>query len=137
MHAKEKGNMGEAVVTMDLISKGFHVFTEIGDISKIDLIAEKDHKLYKIQVKTRTSSYGAIKIRLDKRGPNYVYYYKNYDVDVFAYYSLNENILIYIPFSYFEKIGKQRFSVRLTERKTKNPHIRKEIFYTDFLEFPY
>ena len=53
LHKKNKGSIGELKVAADLITKGFSVFTELGDNSKVDLIAIENstYKTYKIQVK--------------------------------------------------------------------------------------
>ena len=87
LHAKIKGNIGEAIIAADLMKLGYSVFTEMGDNSRIDLIAAKDNDLIKIQVKSRKSNdVGAVEISNRKAGPNYRYKYQPDDVDVFAIY---------------------------------------------------
>ena len=56
LHSKIKGGLGISAVCRDLISKGIPVFSEVFcDLSDIDIIAEYEGNLYKIQVKTFSS----------------------------------------------------------------------------------
>ena len=96
LHAKMKGTLGELKVTSELIKKGYAVFTEVGDLSRIDLIAWKDDKLIKIQVKSLASKNGSIEIHNYKSGPNYRYKYTKEDVDIFAIYSPELDEVFYI-----------------------------------------
>lgn len=50
MHAKIKGNIGQFATCLVLSTMGFSVFTEEGDISKIDIIAEKTTNLFVFSV---------------------------------------------------------------------------------------
>ncbi len=91
MHSKQKGNIGFTATVLSLQKEGFNVFSEIGDYSKIDLIAEKNGKLIRVQVKytdhgKRDS--GTFHLTLVKSGPNgYRYTYKPSDLDWFAVYN--------------------------------------------------
>lgn len=96
MHSKIKGNIGEFAVAKHLAEKGYSVFREIGDLSKIDLIAEKDSKLIRIQVKAITEKNGKIDVYSKKSGPNYSFSYKEDMVDVFAIYVLNHNFVFFV-----------------------------------------
>jgi hypothetical protein len=97
MHNKNKGTLGELAVAKDLSCKGYGVFKEFGDLSKIDLIAEKDGKLIRIQVKCRTVYRGAVEVDTRKSGPGgYSYRYDKNQVDVFAVYVPSEDKIAYI-----------------------------------------
>lgn len=88
MHSKQKGNIGSTAVVLILQKNGFNVFSEIGDYSKVDLIAEKDCILKKIQVKYVSIRNNTVKLKIQKSGPNgYRYSYTAKDVDWFALYS--------------------------------------------------
>jgi hypothetical protein len=39
LHNKTKGALGEIAVAKDLLAKGYQVFAELGDNSRVDLIA--------------------------------------------------------------------------------------------------
>lgn len=97
LHSKAKGAVGEMKVAAELISRGFHVFTELGDLSRIDLIAERDKKLIKIQVKAYNSKNGVINLYSKKSGPNYSFNYENDEVDIFAVYVLDRDTIFYVP----------------------------------------
>lgn len=96
MHSKMKGNVGELKVAAALSKMGFHVFTELGDLSKIDLIAEKDGKLTKIQVKCAFKHLGTYRITAKKSGPNYQFRYTEKDADVFALYCFEDDRIVWI-----------------------------------------
>lgn len=97
MHTKAKGNVGELAVAKDLTLRGYNVFTELGDLSKIDLIAVKEEKLIRIQVKTMwDSSDGVVGISSRSAGPGYKYNYTSRDIDIIALYVADRDDIIYV-----------------------------------------
>lgn len=88
MHSKLKGSIGELAIAKDLAQKGFKVFTELGDLSKIDIIAEDpEGTLIKVQVKYCTMKDGGfVEVTARKSGPGYEFYYTEKDFDVVAIY---------------------------------------------------
>lgn len=88
MHSKRKGNIGQLATSYFLSQFGFSVFLEAGDISKIDLIAEKDGKLITFQCKAITPKKGILSLSLRKCGPNYTVKYSEDQFDFFAVYDL-------------------------------------------------
>lgn len=97
MHSKQKGNIGAAAVILELVQSGINVFTELGDYSKVDIIAEKGGILKKIQVKYGGQKKDAVLLNLVKSGPNgYRYHYENTDVDWFAVYHPYSNKVYWI-----------------------------------------
>jgi hypothetical protein len=129
MHSKMKGNLGEAAVIKDLIINGFAVFKEIGDLSKVDLIAEKDNKLIKIQVKAATSSNGSVNFKAIKSGPNYRFRYQESEVDIFAFYCLDCDVLGYMKASTFLSGNKDGRTFRVKD--AKNNQSQKIIWLKD------
>jgi len=111
MHSKRKGNIGQFGVGLALTKLGYSVFTEEGDISKIDIIAEKDGKLIKIQSKAITPVDGCIKIPLKKSGPNYQFYYDASMFDYFAAYDLEDG-KVYLVSSNILKENNTLFNLR-------------------------
>jgi len=98
MHKKQLGNLGEMKIAADLISQGYEVFTELGDNSKVDLIAlDKDCKPIKIQVKCLTTKKNAVELSRRKSGPNYSFKYQDRHADVYAVYLHKEDIICYVP----------------------------------------
>lgn len=111
MHSKRKGNIGQFAVGLALTKLGYSIFTEEGDISKIDIIAEKDGKLIKIQSKAITPIDGCIKIPLKKSGPNYQFYYDSSMFDYFAAYDLEDD-KVYLVSSKILKKNNTLFNLR-------------------------
>lgn len=120
MHTKELGNIGEMAAAKDLMLNGFHVFTELGDISKIDLIAEKDYNMYRIQCKCYKSiNEETVSVYFKKSGPGYSFRYTEKDFDIMSVYVYDLNILFYVPSFYATTHG--ILTVRLTQPKN-NQH---------------
>lgn len=133
VHAKLKGNIGELAVATDLAKRGFCVFTELGDLSKVDLIAEKHNKLYKVQVKATTINKGKIALNVRKCGPNYKFTYTEAMVDVFAVYILNHGGLFYVP---SKEVCVNNTSLTFRVNLPKNKQQKKVRFWEDYRHFP-
>jgi hypothetical protein len=102
LHSKTKGTIGHLAIAQALATQNYAVFTELGDLSRIDLLAIKDNKITRIQVKACTvRSVGNIEIRAIKSGPNYKFRYTEKDVDVFAVYVLERNLVLFINAKWF------------------------------------
>lgn len=88
MHSKLKGNIGQFNIASCFANHGFSVFTEEGDLSKIDLIAVKDSVILTIQVKAITPKKDKITLWLKKSGPGYQFNYEQNMFNFFAVYDL-------------------------------------------------
>lgn len=130
MHSKRKGNIGQFAVGLALTKLGYSVFTEEGDISKIDLIAEKNGELIKIQSKAVTPIDNCIKIPLKKSGPNYQFYYNCKMFDYFAAYDLEDD-KVYLVSSEILKSNNTLFNLR--KEKSKNGQKNGIHFAEDYL----
>ena len=97
MHAKRKGNIGQFATALFQSKFGFSIFSEDGDISRIDLIAELNGRVIKFQCKAVTSKNGKIEVPLRKCGPNYRYRYCAGLIDLFAVYDLTDGRLYFLP----------------------------------------
>ncbi len=109
-HTKVKGSLGELKVATDLVRQGYPVFTELGDNSRVDLIVLVDNVAVKMQVKCFASSDGVVSVYGRKAGPNYRFRYQQEDVDVFAIYVYDKDIILYISAS--EVVGRGRIKIR-------------------------
>lgn len=97
LHPKAKGNVGEARIAAELMGLGYAVFTEMGDLSRTDLIVERpDGRTAKVQVKCRKSKAGAVTVDRQKSGPGYRYSYERDDVDVFAVYVYDTGDVLFV-----------------------------------------
>ena len=132
MHSKAKGNIGEMAVAKDLMLKGYAVFYELGDLSKVDLIAEKDNKLVKIQVKTTwKTSQGKISANIRSSGPGYEYSYTKKEIDFIACYAADRDLVLYVPVA--EIIDECKIGVTIRLEKTKNNQTKGIRLYENYL----
>ncbi len=112
MHSKRKGNIGSFGVGLELAKLGYSIFTEEGDISKIDMIAEKDGTILKIQCKAITPKDDCLVLELQKAGPNYRFKYQTGLFDYFAIWDLEHHKAYLIPDSVL-KTHNKAFKLRL------------------------
>ncbi len=130
MNSKLKGSIGELAVAQDLMRQGYPVFTELGDTSKVDLIALIGDRAVKIQVKTGTEVKGVTcftKFRADKY---HKYIYNKDDCDVFALYNLDRDIVCYFGWDTLDEAN--CFNIRYDDRIGKRSNGMR--VYTDYLD---
>jgi hypothetical protein len=131
LHTKEKGLLGELLVASDLISKGFSVFSEFGDNSKIDLIAvDKDYNCFKIQVKSFEARDNKVVVKNTKSGPNYFFKYSKKHFDICAVYVPNYNIILYIS---AKELLEMNVSLTIRMIATKNNQKTNINYYEKYL----
>lgn len=118
MHSKTKGNIAEAAIALELTRLGYNVFKELGDLSKIDLVAEKDQKLIRIQCKGITPKKGVLILDFRKSGPNYSFRYNQDQFDIFAVCNLQTGAVCWIPNSYLSE-NRNGFHIRIEPAKNK------------------
>ena len=115
MHNKRLGTYGELLVATELLKLGYSVFTELGDISKKDLVVEVRSRLVGIQVKTVSKINGTYSFRANKSGPNYRYRYKVGDCDIFAVVCKDDELVVWI--SAQEALARSYMSFRVDPPK--------------------
>jgi len=132
MNTQQQGSIGELKVAADLMEKGYFVFTEISNNSRIDIIAMKDNKLTRIQVKAYNEKNGFVEVRSGKRGlKDYKYEYEKDDFDLVALYVPNRDVICYIKWSAIsEGYGA---TIRFEAPKKVNPKLTYRMF-EDYLE---
>ncbi len=141
MNSKDVGNLGEAKVIADLISKQLGVAQVFGDNLPFDLIgiSKPKYKLYKIQVKYSKVTRGTVKLRKQKWSSNtqrnYVSVYEDDDVDVYAVYVPDLDKVLYIKHDTIKHI-KNSFEIRILEAKGTQQHSLRINHYSKYLEFP-
>jgi PD-(D/E)XK endonuclease len=132
MHNKQKGNIGELTVALELSKRGYPVFKELGDLCKVDIITIINNKCIKIQCKNLQSLNinESIQFTIRKAGPNYRYEYTKEDVDVFACLLPNDKV-VYLN---WKDIGNSRcFVFRLTP--PKNNQLKGTHLFENYLDF--
>lgn len=111
MNVNEKGVMGLLKVTTDLYSRGYTCFTPIDDYNPVDCIAMKDGKLYRLQVKYRSSSGNTecynIKTRRMLNRKN-IQIDRNL-IDGWAIYLANRDKVVYL--SVEDMVGKKSYNI--------------------------
>ena len=118
MHSKNKGNIGELICAVELSKSGYSVFKELGDLSKIDLIAEKDGKLLRFQCKAYTPKDGVLTVSLRKCGPKYRVTYDFSKLDYFSVFDLENHHLYFVPVVRFKGLTNS-FNLRISEESKK------------------
>lgn len=99
MKTKQKGILGEQLVLLDLLKKGFIVSKPVNEDSPYDLLVDTKEELLRIQVKFR-NNWDVPRARswVDKNGSHVRYYLKN-EVHVFALCNEKLDLICYVPFS--------------------------------------
>lgn len=126
MHSKRLGNLGELKVATHLVELGFSVFLEFGDISKIDLILEKEGELFGIQVKAISKTDGVYKFTSSKSGPNYKFKYTEKDCDLFAIYCVEDDKVVWLT----SKEATEQTHINFRANPPKNNQ-EKQVRYLD------
>tara|TARA_Y100000310_G_scaffold318914_1_gene373540 strand:- start:291 stop:698 length:408 start_codon:yes stop_codon:yes gene_type:complete len=135
MHSKQLGNIGEVSVAKQLMKMGYAVFTELGDLSKIDLIAVKDSQTLRIQVKYCKEQNGTAVLYLYKSGPNYRVKYTKDQIDLFALYVPERDIVLFISSEILDEVN-NTFTIRIEQPKKKVGNQYGYNWWEDYLELP-
>jgi hypothetical protein len=125
----QKGDLGEIAVCKELMKQGLILFKPISNGSRIDLIAmAPEGILKKIQIKSTSSRDGKAILNLRKNtlNPRYNYHYSLSDVDVFALYIEDKDIVCFVTSSeIFEKRDRMScITFRVEDAKQFQPSCR-------------
>ncbi len=130
MHSKLKGNIAQSLVILTLQKQGLNVFSELGDFSKIDLIAELNGILKRIQVKFIGSDAEFVHINIQKSGPNgYRYTYSMSDVDWFAVYHQKSDKIAWVS---MKELSTYSTGINLRLSPSKNNQVVKIRLFDDY-----
>lgn len=131
----KKGTLGEIAVCKDLIQRGYDLFFGIGNHSKVDLIVlDENYNIYKIQIKAVNSSDDAVSVYSIKSclNPKYNSTYTIHQVDVFAVYIIDEDIVFYVSAKEILENGKcSKFRLSAS----KNGQKKFVRYVSDYLDF--
>ena len=132
MNVNQKGSLGLIEVIRDLSKKGFECFTPMHDYSAVDLIAMRDYKMYRLQVKYREEYRGTIEVHF-RSMVNGKSVGIDFDaIDGWAIYCPEIDKIVYVSKSDVD-LTKGSFSFRLSEGK-KNATGTKRKIYTEYSE---
>ena len=131
----KKETLGEIAVCKELIQLGYEVFVEFGNHSKIDLIVlDENYKTCKLQIKTTESRNDVVEVYSVKNclNPKYNSTYSTRQIDIFAVYICNRDLVFYVTAKEILKNGKcSKF--RLSEsRNGQKKYVR---YVKDYLDF--
>lgn len=127
----DKGDIGVAYVTANLIEQGFSVLMPVSSTSPFDLVVYKNYRFLKIQVKYRQVVNGVISATLRRAAisKGKVVYRKMdvSDCDILAFYCPDTSSCYYVPVNAIKTGG---ISLRL--EKPKNGQIKGINLASDF-----
>lgn len=115
MHKKTKGSIAEMVVAAKLMEKEWKVLFPFGENCRYDLVAEKDGKFVRVQVKYVTPRNGALDVGCKSSNNWNVDKYTAEQVDFIAVYDSQNKDVYFVPSSKFNSS-----SIILRLSKTKN-----------------
>lgn len=115
MTSNQKGNLGEVRVLSEFVKLGIQCYLPYGDGSGVDLVADFNEKLNRIQVKTteKLNKAGAMEWKVTRQQGyhgNRVQYEAD-AIDYFAFYCIETDIVCLVPFD--DKFPTSTISIRL------------------------
>lgn len=134
-HTKTKGDLGVLKAKCDLLGKGYLTFSPDTEHAPFDVVAYKDGKFVRVQVKYRSKdNLGALSVSFktswsDKHGYHPSYYEKS-SIDLFCVYCPDTDKCYYFDPKLYNRSVKIRIDPPLN-KQTQNVK-----FAEDFLEIP-
>ena len=124
----EKGYLGQLIVEKAFIKNGWNLFKPVLENGKVDLIAEKDNRYIKIQIKTVQNEKNSKLIPVRKISHNMgeykIKYYTKNDIDYFIGVDLETEDLYILPIKFSSQY---KSSIRLSSCEVyKNNFIQME-----------
>jgi len=126
---KAKGTIAELAVAKKFIEKGWRVLFPYGENHPYDLVAEKDEKFLKVQVKYCTPKGGILVVNCRSSNNWSVLHYTAKDIDLIAAYNPKDQKIFYVPVS---QINYSEIKLRL--EPSKNNQKSKIHFAENFSE---
>lgn len=117
---KDQGNIGLAKAIYELQVLGYRISIPITENQNYDLIADKDNRLYRVQIKTtrQKSKYGIYSVNLRTLGGNQSFHtikkHKAGDYDL-LYVLTDENISYLIPDSEIKCVNRLALSKNILQ----------------------
>ena len=133
-HTKNKGDLGVLYAAFDLAEKGFEVLRPLSEHTAYDLVATREGRFYRVQVKYRAAKDGVIAVPFktcwaDRHGVHTQPVDKD-DVDVYCVYCPDTRRCYYLDPKKFE------LTVQLRLIPTRNGVKQGVHFAEDFVSFP-
>ena len=129
MHKKRKGSIAELAVATRLMREGWNVLVPYGENTRYDLVAEKDGRFVRIQVKYVTPKDGKLYVNCQSSNNWAVLPYTAKEIDLIAAYDSSNGSVYYVPVA---AMRKSAMVLRLDP--TKNNQKAKVRFAKEFCE---
>ncbi|MBI1866244.1 MAG: hypothetical protein HY005_02650 [Candidatus Staskawiczbacteria bacterium] len=126
---KIKGDIAELAVAKRLIELGCKVLFPYGENHRYDLVAEKDSKFLRIQVKYATPKDGILNINCRSSNNWSVLHYTEKEIDILVAYNPDNEEIYFIPVAQINYS-----SLNLRTSPAKNNQILKINFAENFKE---
>ena len=94
---KTKGEIAELSVAKNLIQDGYKVSFPYVENNRYDLVAEKENKFIRVQVKYATPKEGVLEINCRSSNNWSVLHYSSRDIDLIAAYNPHTEKVYFIP----------------------------------------
>ena len=130
------GNVGEAKVLGKFVELGCQVYIPFGDGSTVDLIAEFNGKLNRIQIKSTAKggngslSFSICSTTLRKGGEIAKHIYNSTEIDYFALYSSITDEVYLLP---IKDAPTRKFALRYKEPYTNSSHKTEDYLLSNFI----
>lgn len=131
--SKYKGNLAEAKVLTFLVKQCCNVALPWSEDSRYDLIAEKNARFIRIQVKYVSPRNGCLYIPLRSSNNWSVIKYKKEDVDLIAAYNPENDKIYFVPLSDFRNTATINLRIKRTKNNQKSNVVLAKRFENKFV----
>ena len=129
MHKKRKGSIAELAVATRLMKEEWHVLIPYGENTRYDLVAERDGKFVRIQVKYVTPKNGVLHVNCRSSNNWSILPYTAKEIDAIAIYESRTEAVYFVP------IGSMRKSAMVLRLDpTRNRQKARVRFAKEFCE---
>lgn len=112
MRTKTKGSVGELSVAAKLLEEGWRVLFPFGEETRYDLVAERDGRFLRIQVKYVTPKDGRLEINCRSSNNWSAKSYTTDEIDAIAAYDAASRNVYFIPAA---ELNSALFTIRIGE----------------------
>ena len=127
MDTKNKGKIAELMVSARLMELGWTILNPLCDYARYDIVAEKNGKFVRIQVKYVTPNKGTLYINCKSSNNWSILTYTPEEIDMLAVFDSINHKIYFIP-----SLKLNTSSLRLRLKPTKNKQRKKINFARDF-----
>ena len=127
MHTKNKGKIAELMVGARLMELGWTILNPICENTRYDLVAEKDGKFIRVQIKYVTPNRNILHINCKSSNNWSVLTYTPKEIDMLAAYDSLSKKIYFIPAA---KLNTSSIKIRL--KPSKNKQLKKINCARDF-----